>query len=518
LLVFEKLFRVKGVMRAKTVCSAMNAVFQLLFQVFLLLLTIYEGDYSVKKVVKKSSLIVFMLLLAVSLVVSACGKNSGGNEPKPADNGANTANTGAGNATPADADNADGSPLEQALAGELKGKKVTMFGPFVDVDIVKFEKSIKDFEDKTGIDIQYEGSKEFEATISIRVDGGNAPDIADFPQPGLLNTFVKADKVVDVSTFLDKAKLEKNYNKSWLDMVTMQGSKGPVMAGVWTRTNVKSLVWYPKKQFDEAGYTIPKTWDEMMTLTEQIAKDGDPAWSIGLESGAATGWPATDWIEEILLRTTTPENYDKWVKGEIPFTDDIVKNAIKKMSDIWLNENYVYGGRKSIATTPFGDSVKPLFDNPPKAWMHRQASFITSFFPTTAKAGEDYDWFYFPSIDPQYGNPVLVAGDIYAMFNDRPEVRAVMEFFTTGESIKTWVQDGGITAPMNDAELDWYSSDVERRMAELVQSATTLRFDGSDLMPGSVGAGTFWKGMTDYVSGTVDMDGALKEIQDGWNK
>lgn len=393
-----------------------------------------------------------------------------------------------------------------------------MFGPFTDADQVKFETSIKEFESKTGIDIQYEGSKEFEATISIRVDGGNAPDIADFPQPGLLGSFAKKGKVVDVNKVMDVNALKKNYNASWIDMATMDGPSGRIMAGIWNRSNVKSLVWYPKKQFDEAGYKVPQTWDEMIELSRQIAKDGDKAWNIGIESGAATGWAATDWIEDIMLRTTTPENYDKWVKGELPFTSPEVKKAVEKMSEIWLNDEFVYGGRKSIVTTSFGDAPKSMFSNPAKSWLHRQGNFITSFFPNTAKAGVDYDWFYLPPIDPQYGNPVLVAGDIYAMFNDRPEVRAVLQFFSKGESIKTWVQSGGVIAPMNDASLDWYSTDVDRRMAKLVQEAKTLRFDGSDLMPGSVGAGTFWKGMTDYVSGTVDLDGALNEIQAGWNK
>ncbi|MNB87512.1 Multiple sugar-binding protein precursor [compost metagenome] len=460
-----------------------------------------------------------VLCLSFTMMLSGCGGNNSNNaaptkspaatEAPAADNNKDTTNN-TDSAAP-------GSPLELAMKGEYKGTKVTMFGPFVDADQVKFESSIKEFEEKTGIDIQYEGSKEFEATINIRVDGGNAPDIADFPQPGLLASIAKTGKVVDLTGVLDQEKLKGNYNQSWLDMSTMDGKDGKIMAGIWNRSNVKSLVWYPKKQFDEAGYTIPQTWDELMALTEQIAKDGDPAWAIGIESGAATGWPATDWVENIMLRTTSPENYDKWVSGELPFTSPEVKNAIEVMSKIWLNEDYVYGGTKSIVTTAFGDAPKPMFDNPPKAWFNLIGNFITSFFPETAKVDEDYDWFYLPPIDEQYGKPVLVAGDIYAMFNDRPEVRAVMEFFTTGESIKSWVQSGGVVAPMNDASLDWYQSESDRRMAQLVQEASTLRFDGSDLMPGKVGAGTFWKGMTDYVSGTATLDQALEQIQSGWN-
>ena len=459
--------------------------------------------------------------LSLSMLLTACGGNNNENSessPSAASSSpaSSPADTASDSASPSEA--ASGGLLADALAGKFKGTKVTMFGPFVDVDQVKFEEAIKDFEDKSGIDIAYEGSKEFEATINVRVNGGNAPDIADFPQPGLLANIAKSGKVIDVSTFLDQATLQKKYNQSWLDMATMDGASGKIMAGVWARSSVKSLVWYNKKEFDAAGYTVPKTWDELLALTDQIGKDGDPAWAIGIESGAATGWPATDWVEDIMLRTTSPENYDKWVSGELPFTDPIVKNAVQKMSEIWLKEGAVYGGTKSIVSTAFGDSPKALFDNPPKAWLHRQASFITSFFPEGLKTGEDYDWFPLPSIDPQYGTPALVAGDIYAMFNDRPEVRAVMEFFTTGESIKTWIQSGGVIAPMNDADPAWYSTDVERRMAEFVKNATAIRFDGSDLMPGAVGAGTFWKGMTDYVSGTVNLDKALEEIQAGWQK
>lgn len=456
---------------------------------------------------KKRGLTLVSLLISVSMLVAACGGNNGAN------NGTNQGGNDTAGGTNGGA--AAGSYLERAYDGEYSGKKVTMYGPFVDADEVKFENSIKEFEETTGIDIAYEGSKEFEATIKVRVDGGNAPDIADFPQPGLLKSLVETGKVVDISTFMDEDMLKEQYNQSWLDMSMMPGPDGDVMAGVWARSSVKSLVWYNKKEFEAAGYEVPQTWDEMLELTEQISSDGFPAWAIGIESGAATGWPATDWVEDIMLRTTSPENYDKWVAGELPFTDPIVKNAVEKMSEIWLNEEYVYGGRKSIATTNFGDAPKVLFTDPPGAYLHRMANFITSFFPE-GTTQEDYDWFPLPAIDEQYGTPALIAGDIYAMFNDRPEVRAVMEFFTTAESIEAWIKSGGVIAPMNDTDPAWYPSDVERRMAEFVQEADTIRFDGSDLMPGSVGAGSFWKGMTDYISGTVSLDEALEEIQSGW--
>ncbi|RME70526.1 MAG: carbohydrate ABC transporter substrate-binding protein [Chloroflexi bacterium] len=406
--------------------------------------------------------------------------------------------------------------LGRAMAGEFKGTKVSVLGVMVDVEAQKFDQTVKPFEDATGIDVQYEGTKEFETQVNVLVDAGNAPDVIDFPQPGFLANLVRDGKVVDVSTFIDMDHLQQNYIQSWLDMATMNGPDGPIMAGVWHRAAAKSIVWYPKKQFDAAGYKVPTTWDELMDLTQTIADDGDTAWCIGIESGAATGWVATDWMENIMLRTTSLENYDKWVAGELPFSSPEVKRAAEIMSDIWLNENYVYGGREAIVTTFIGDAPVPMFTDPPKCWLHMQSSWITGFFPEGLEAGVDYDFFYLPPIDEQYGKPVLVAGDIMAMFNDRPEVRALMEYFSYGASVEPWIRAGGALSPHNDSSLDWYTNDIDRGVAEIMLNADSVRFDASDLMPGEVGAGSFWKAMTDYISGAIDLDTALQEIDDSW--
>jgi alpha-glucoside transport system substrate-binding protein len=411
--------------------------------------------------------------------------------------------------------------LTDACAGKLAGKTVTMEGPFTDADEVKFNASVKDFEAWTGINIKYTGTKDFEATIRPAVDAGTAPDVVDFPQPGLLKDFARQGKVIDLNTILNADWLKQNYLQSWLDMGTIPGKSGPIMGGIWARFNGKDLVWYPKKAFDAAGYKTPTTWDEMIALSKQIVKDGATPWCIGIESGAATGWAATDWIEAILLRTAPLTTYDNWATPVDPakrtlFADPAVKAAAQKMADLWFADGFVNGGRKGIVGTNFGDSVKPMFDNPPKCYMHKQGNFITSFFPATAQPGVDYDFFYLPPIDPKFGKPFEVAGDIYGMFNDRPEVRAVMDFFTRGLSLKAWLATGGALAPQKDTNLEWYGSPVEKKIAQLVSDATAVRFDGSDQQPGAVGAGTFWKGMTDYVSGTIDLDTALKEIDASW--
>jgi alpha-glucoside transport system substrate-binding protein len=410
-----------------------------------------------------------------------------------------------------------GQELWNAYNGEYRGRTVTMLGPFSGDDETRFYNSIHDFELRTGITISYTSSSNFTADISNLVKNGNPPDIADFPQPGLLANFAAQGKVLDLSKIINSDWLSQNYKQSWLDMATMPGPTGPITAGIWARVNGKDLVWYPKAAFDAAGYKVPSTWSELISLSDQIVTNGDTPWCIGIESGAATGWPATDWIEALMLRTGPVENYDNWVKGTLKFNSPEVHTAISYMTQIWFNNNYVYGGRSSIATTSFGNAPLPMFDNPPKCWLHKQASFITSFFPAGLTPGVDYDFFYLPPISLSYGKPFEVAGDIYAAFNDRPEVRAAIQYFTLGQSLKVWIEaESGVIAPQNDASLEWYTDPVSKKVAGVMQQSTTIRFDGSDMMPGAVGTGSFFSEITSYVIGTTNLDTALNNIDASW--
>ncbi len=407
--------------------------------------------------------------------------------------------------------------LEQAMAGDFAGSVVTLLGVMVDEDGQKMELALEPFIEATGIDVQYTGTKEFEALINTQVDAGNPPDIANISQPGLLATFARQGQIVDVTEFIPVEHLQNNYAQGWLDMATMPDADGnDIQSGVWHRSAGKSFVWYPKAKFEEAGYETPTTWEELLALTQQIADDGDPAWCIGIESGAATGWVATDWMENIMLRTTSPENYDKWVAGELPFSSPEVKNAAEVMANIWLNPDYVYGGAESIVSINIGDSPVSMFEDPPGCWFHIQSPWITDFFGEGLEAGVDYDFFTLPGIDPANGVPILVAGDIMTMFNDRPEVRALMQFFSTGAGVEEWVKAGGTISPHQDSSLDWYPDDISRQIAGAILNAEIVRFDASDLMPGEVGAGSFWKAMTDWISGSTDLDTALGEIDASW--
>lgn len=218
-----------------------------------------------------------------------------------------------------------------------------------------------------------------------------------------------------------------------------------------------------------------------------------------------------------MLRTAGPEVYDQWVNHEIAFNDAAVKTAVETMGEIFLNPEYVLGGTTNILTVSFGDGPLPMFEDPPQCWLHRQGNFITGFFPEDIQADLEANVgvFGLPAINPEFGIPALGGGDQFVMFQDRPEIQAFMEYLTTGESGDSWARAGGALFPHQDQDLDAYPTSLERAQADLLLNAIVFRFDASDLMPGEVGAGTFWSGMVDYISG-VDIDSVLAAIEGSW--
>jgi alpha-glucoside transport system substrate-binding protein len=453
----------------------------------------------------RKRMLLFSSLVILALIIAACG---GGAAPTEAPAEAPTAEEEPmEEATPAEEE-----PMEEAPSeGEFAGETVNILTAGAEDQNAMDEEGQIPFEERTGIDVVVEGSGDFETLALVRAEAGDPPDIYNFPQPGLMADFARSGYLVDLGEFLSDEHMQQQYSQALIDSGTVDGT----LVGIWHNADVKSLVWYAKPAFDAAGYEIPQTWDEMLALTQQIVDDGGVPWCIGIESSGATGWVGTDWVEDIMLRTVSPETYDAWTTGELPFNSPEVRNAFEMMGEIWLNPDYVLGGTTSILTVTFQAAPLPLFDDPPGCFMHRQASFVVNFFPEDAVVGEDVDYFYLPPIDEAFGKPVLGSGSLYSMGKDTPAGRATMEFLTTAESVKPQVEAGIFIGPQNDVPLDWYPTDAARGFAEILANADTFRFDGSDLMPGAVGTGTFWTGIVDYVSGT-DLDTVLTTIDASW--
>lgn len=425
---------------------------------------------------------------------------------------------GGGQVQPTEAPEATEAPEEaeptEAEEEDVSGQEVTVLGAIIDQDEDRFLESIAVFEERTGIDVIYEGSGDFEQLATLRIEGGNPPDLLMFPQPGLMVDLARDGALVDISNIVDTDQLEENYSDAWINLATVDGT----LYGVWYRASLKSLVWYPVPEFEEAGYEFPQTWDEMIALSDQIVSEGSIPWCIGMESATATGWVGTDWIEDIMLRTAGAEKYDQWVAGELKFDSPEVRRAFELFGEIVKNPDYVLGGTTAVLTTPFGDAPDPLFDDPPGCWMHRQATFITGFFPESVQedgVGNHANAFYFPPIDEEDGRPVLGAGDVFAATNDRQATQEFLRFLATAEAAQVWAETGGFISPNAGVPLEWYPDEITRTQAEILTEADVFRFDGSDLMPGPVGTGAFWTEMVNWVSGQ-DLDTTLTNIDAAW--
>jgi alpha-glucoside transport system substrate-binding protein len=340
--------------------------------------------------------------------------------------------------------------------------------------------------------------------------------VALLPQPGGMKNYASQGKLFALPDDI-VASIDANYGPGWKEVGTADDGK---VYGVFHRVNLKGLVFYPKAVFEAKGYTAPETWDELVALQDKMVADGTPPWCIGIESGAATGWPITDWIEQIMLRTVGAEGYDKWVSGETPFTDPSVANAFEILMEIWGNEQYVYGGPNYVVQTNFGEAPKAAFDDPPKCLLTNQGNFITAFFPEDVQADLDNQVgvFTLPAIDSAIGTPAEVGGDQAVAFADRPEIWALLKYLTTPEAGVSWSKAGGALFPYKSQDLENYSSELDKVFAESLVSASFVRFDGSDAMPAEVGSGTFWSEPIKLLTGSQDLDTTLSNIAASWPK
>ncbi|SPJ25923.1 hypothetical protein PAA8504_03775 [Palleronia abyssalis] len=408
---------------------------------------------------------------------------------------------------------------EFASNNDFSGESIDITGPWTGADAELVNSVIAYFEDATGASVNYSGSDSFEQDIVISTEANSAPNIAVFPQPGLLSDLASRGAVTPLEDETAEW-IRENYaaGDSWVDLATFEGEGGEDRLFAFPyKIDVKSLVWYVPEQFEELGLEVPETYEELKELTQTIADEGETPWCIGLGSGAATGWPATDWVEDLMLRTVSPEQYDAWVSNELDFSSEEVVNAIGEYG--WfLQDGYVSGGREAAATTDFRDSPSGLFQFPPECYMHKQATFIPTFFPEGTVVGEDVDFFYFPAPESgDLGQPVLGGGTMFAITEDSEATRGFIDFLQTPLAHEIWAAQGGLLTPHTGISQDVFPSDSQRALNDILLNATTFRFDASDLMPGEIGAGAFWTQMVEFTTGSQDAQATGEAIQSRWD-
>ena len=402
----------------------------------------------------------------------------------------------------------DCSPYDQY--GTFKGAEVTMSSTIVEAEADKLIASWKDFASCTGIKISYQGTRDFEGSIAQLAEGGNAPDIGIVPQPGLVSLLASKGYLKPAPKSVE-ANVDKFWSPDWKAYATINGTfyGAPMLA------SVKGYIWYSPAEFKKKGYQIPKTLDELMALTEKIAAEGDHLpWCAGVESGDATGWPATDWIEDFVLRLNGPDVYDQWVTHKIPFNDPRIVAAIDAAGQYLKNPKFI--DTQSIVSTPFQEGGLPILDG--KCSLHHQASFYEVNWGNGVKVAPDGDVYAFLMPPAKAGDPLAVTGggETVVAFHDGKAIDAVRTYMSSDRFANLRVKQGGTVSANNGVDPKNASSPLLKQTIQILQDPkTTFRYDGSDLMPGAVGSNSFWKGMVAWLTGSSSQQVA-NNIEASW--
>jgi len=419
--------------------------------------------------------------------------------------------------------------LDQALGADkpFSGKTVSIQTQWIGGEGTNFAAAVADFAAATGIKIQIDSiGSSHETVLKTRIEGGKPPDLAMLAQPTPVLAYAADGKVIDVATFMDANKLSTEHPAT-IGLVT----QGAQIWGIPYKADVKSTVWYPIKAFEAKGYKVPTTWDELIALSDKIVADGSSPWCVSAGGpGDATGWQITDWIEEVVLKTKGLDYYNKWISHEVTFEDPGIKDAFDNyVGKIFFTPNYVFGGNTAIVATDMKTVMDPMFTDDlanPKCWMQKIPTWYgPDFFPDQRVSGQpskyvlgtDVGIFAFPTIDPAQKN-VEGSADTLMVLVDRPEVRAVAEFLATPEGIQNWIRAGSAISTNTSTPADWYAGAYKLKVAaDIANSAAGIGFDASDLMPGAVGAGTFWTQSVQWANaGGTNTDAVLKAIDDSW--
>jgi len=362
-----------------------------------------------------------------------------------------------------------------AFDREEQGEAIDVFGPWLDDDAEAFAAVLAEFTDRTGVEVRYTGSNDFDSDLRQRITrGAGFPDVAVIPQPGLVAELYArqlirplADETIDA--------IVENFPFEREDLAP----EGTAFLMPY-RTNVKSLVWYRPDVFEQYDWMVPDTLDGLHDLVGEIAASDISPWCFAIEAGTSTGWAASDWIEDLMLRRAGPDTYEQWMLGALSFTDEAVREAVAEFDELVLAPGRTVGGAQRILGERVEDAADPLFDEPPGCAMYKQANFATSWFPAGTDVGPDgdVDFFVLPgtNADPA---PLLRGGDGLIQFSDREEVDRLMTFLAGPDGADAWIDRGGYISNRDTIAVDDYA-EADRPFVELLQEGRTERFDASD--------------------------------------
>ncbi len=370
---------------------------------------------------------------------------------------------------------------------------------------------------EAGIPIRYTGVRDFDAELAARLGSDDGPDIVMFDRPAALLDLVDQGAVEPLPSEVADA-ADASWGSDWNRVAVVDGEQ----YGVPTGAEVKSLVWYQPARFEEFGYTVPETWNEFRSLVTAAVADGNTPLCVGIESGPTTGRVFTDWTEDLVLRLSGPDTYDRWVTNQIPFDDEAVTGPMEEIVELWNTPGVVFAGGGTIATTPFGDNGQYLVDG--ECLMHRESDRYIDFIPDGSDFGIEEDPVDVFPLPADEGRPIVVGASLAAAVRDAPEVWEVMAYLSSADyadarrqaqNDRVGEEVSGFLSAAAGLDTSLYSG-IEASFVEIVLGADVARYDASDLMPPAVGSGTFWSEGTAIVAGEKTAAEGAQAIDASW--
>lgn len=395
--------------------------------------------------------------------------------------------------------------------GSSNSNSVDVLNVWSGTEQESFKATVAPFTQQTGITVKVESTRDLNAQLTTRIRGNNPPDIAILPNPGKMQELAQQGKLIALDGMVDMNQIHSDYASAWTDL----GSYNGKLYAIFYKAANKGTVWYNPKSFTSGGYSAPATWQDMLTLSDKIANANKYPWSMGVESGSSSGWPAADWIAQIYLNNSGPDMYDKWVNHTILWTDPSIKQAFQMFGQIAAGKHYIQGAPQSILATNFTPSTYGPFQSPPTSYMVYLGDFAAGFISAQFKsltAGTDFNFFPFPTVNSQYQGAVTGGADVVVAMKNTEAVKKLVAYLATASAQEIWVKRGGFTSVNKSVTLDAYPDAIAKASAQMLTAATTFRFGADDLMPSAV-ENAFWQAMLNYIQHPDQLDSILSSME-----
>lgn len=384
---------------------------------------------------------------------------------------------------------------------------VSVLGPWTAEEEQYFRRVLAGFEEATGVQVVYQGTRALNEVLLSNVQNGTPPDVAILFSVGELGQYQNKGQLHELDDVIAPEQ-EAAYSSQWRQLQSLGTNN---LYGAVVKANLKSIVWFNPRHVSTPA---PKDLNELLALSQSIvAGRGGTPWCMGMGSTPTSGWPGTDWIEDILLYQFGTDIYQQWAAGTLSWTSPQVRKA-------WEDWGKVVDttGPRSVLLTDFQDAGRPMFTDPPGCFLHHQPSFtMTNYqtYETAPRPGSDFDFFRFPD-GPGSAGPTnetfTVSADMAVMFKDTPQARQLIKYLATDKAQRIWpsVSSGAFSINRN-VELSVYTDNVSKRIAQELTTADTLCFDATDLMPATM-RNAFYRAVLEYVSDPNQLNRLLEDL------